>query len=76
MYLSSAYNNVYFGHSTHAESPKRAMALYAFQAETDNELTINEGDELLVLGAAEGDWLMVQCRGKQGLVPAAYVEYL
>ena len=52
------------------------MALYAFQAEADNELTITEGQELLVLEAAEGDWLMVQCRGKQGLVPAAYVEYL
>ena len=57
-------------------SGKRAIALYAFQAEADNEMMITEGQERLVLEAAEGDWLMVQCRGKLGLVPAAYVEYL
>lgn len=52
------------------------MAMYSFNAETENELSITEGQELLIVATAEGDWLIAKYKGQQGLVPAAYVEYL
>ncbi|KAJ2695172.1 bud emergence protein 1, partial [Coemansia spiralis] len=54
-----------------------ATALYAFDAANSNELSIAEGDDLLVVAQSTGDWLVARLRhgrATAGLVPAAYVQ--
>ncbi|KAJ2161906.1 bud emergence protein 1 [Coemansia sp. RSA 552] len=52
-------------------------ALYGFNAANNNELTVIEGDELLVVAQSTGDWLIARPTvggARAGLVPAAYIE--
>jgi len=52
-----------------------AVALYDFQAQGDDELTVTEGDALWVIEQDRDEWW--KCRnveGKEGVVPASYVE--
>ncbi|KAJ2766275.1 bud emergence protein 1, partial [Coemansia nantahalensis] len=54
-----------------------ATALYGFDAANGNELTIAEGDDLLVVAQSTGDWLVARAvhgAAAAGLVPAAYVQ--
>ncbi|KAF9361355.1 cytoskeletal protein binding protein [Mortierella sp. NVP85] len=54
-----------------------AIALYDFQAETEEELTIKENDELWVLDHAHCEgWWTVQLDDQVGFVPASYVEFV
>ncbi|KZT37659.1 hypothetical protein SISSUDRAFT_1048179 [Sistotremastrum suecicum HHB10207 ss-3] len=52
-----------------------ATALYDFVAGGDDELTVSEGDRLVVLDRTSDDWWT--CRnthGAEGVVPASYIE--
>lgn len=51
------------------------MALYDFQAQGEDELSVGEGDKLWVLEKDGDEWW--KCRnaaGEEGVVPASYVE--
>ena len=52
-----------------------ATALYDFQAQGDDELTVMEGDALWVI-EQEGDewWKCRNVKGDEGVVPASYIE--
>jgi hypothetical protein len=52
-----------------------AVALYDFQAQGDDELTVVEGDALWII-EREGDewWKCRNANGNEGVVPASYVE--
>ena len=52
-----------------------AIALYDFQAESEDELTIKENDELWVLDHIHGEgWWTVQLEDQVGFVPGSYVR--
>jgi actin cytoskeleton-regulatory complex protein SLA1 len=52
-----------------------AYALYDFQAQGDDELTVSEGDALWVI-EQDGDewWKCRDVKGDEGVVPASYIE--
>ena len=52
-----------------------AVALYDFQAQGEDELSVAEGDDLWVI-EQEGDewWKCRKANGTEGVVPASYVE--
>ncbi|KAI1789509.1 hypothetical protein LXA43DRAFT_576611 [Ganoderma leucocontextum] len=67
------------GHPVHAaaedEDGPTAVALYDFTADGDDELTVAEGEALIVLERDSEEWW--KCRnahGAEGVVPASYVE--
>ncbi|KAI9204970.1 uncharacterized protein BJ171DRAFT_80895 [Polychytrium aggregatum] len=58
--------------------PKIAVALYDYDAQTDEELSIRENDNLMVSDDSDSDWwkvrLVAKGRSGEGLVPATYVQ--
>ena len=51
------------------------MVLYDFTADGDDELTVTEGEDLIVLERDSDDWWKVRSsKGREGVVPASYVE--
>ncbi|KAF8913870.1 hypothetical protein CPB84DRAFT_1757784 [Gymnopilus junonius] len=61
-----------------AEHTSTVKALYDYEASAPGELSINEGDVLLVFDTEE-DWILVQNakeEGKSGYVPGNYVEVI
>lgn len=55
--------------------PNSAVALYDFTADGDDELTVLEGEDLIVLDRDSDDWWKVRnSNGQEGVVPASYVE--
>ena len=53
----------------------KALALYDFQAQGDDELTVMKGDALWVIEQDDDEWW--RCRntkGDEGVVPASYIE--
>ncbi|KAJ2483415.1 cytoskeletal protein binding protein [Coemansia sp. RSA 2131] len=60
-----------------APTQEMAVVLYDFASDDSEELTVNEGDRVLVLDNTDPEWWQVQLEpphGRAGLVPAAYVE--
>ncbi|KAL1631609.1 cytoskeletal protein binding protein [Diplodia seriata] len=56
---------------------KKGNILYEFMAQGDDEVTVAEGDEVIVLDDQKSEeWWMVRRlkNGKEGVVPASYVE--
>ncbi|MBW0478828.1 hypothetical protein O181_018543 [Austropuccinia psidii MF-1] len=56
---------------------KPATALYDFEAQGDDELTVEEGDRLYVLDdVSDDDWWKCakHSNGQEGVVPASYIE--
>lgn len=52
-----------------------AVALYDFTADGDDEITIHEGEPLLVVDKDSDEWWKVRNEhGEEGVVPAQYVE--
>lgn len=55
--------------------PNAAVVLYDFAADGDDELTVAEGEDLVVLERDSDDWWKVRNpKGEEGVVPASYVE--
>ena len=44
---------------------------FSFDAENDDELSLSEGDVVVVLGE-EGDWWDGELRGRRGIFPKSY----
>ncbi|PYH86395.1 putative actin polymerization protein Bzz1 [Aspergillus uvarum CBS 121591] len=62
-----------------ASSEPRGKMLYPYQAQGDDEATVQEGDDIVILEPDDGSgWLRVRtpATGNEGLVPASYVEVL
>jgi len=56
-------------------STTKATALYDFEAQGEDELTIVDGEDLTVVERENDDWWTVRnASGQQGVVPAQYVE--
>ncbi|KAJ2451815.1 cytoskeletal protein binding protein [Coemansia sp. RSA 2336] len=56
---------------------EHAKVLYDFTSDDSDELSVKEGDTVLVLDKSDSDWWQVRelpTNGRAGLVPAAYVE--
>ncbi|KAG6896932.1 hypothetical protein C0992_005197 [Termitomyces sp. T32_za158] len=65
-------------HSTHrsnTDDGEAGTALYDFVADGDDELSVSEGEHLVIL-ERDGDewWKCRNSRGKEGVVPASYIE--
>jgi len=62
------------------ESARHAKALYKYSAQEDDELTVDAGEALYVLGLSQPDWLVAVRAGKSpaeiGLLPENYVKML
>ena len=55
--------------------PNAAVVLYDFTADGDDELTVAEGEDLIILERDSDDWWKVRnSKGQEGVVPASYVE--
>ncbi|KPP80342.1 SH3 domain-containing protein 19-like [Scleropages formosus] len=52
-----------------------AVTLYDFTAETDQELTLRQGDRVLVTERVDADWCSGKLHGREGLFPSAFVEF-
>ncbi|KAJ2890654.1 bud emergence protein 1, partial [Coemansia aciculifera] len=55
----------------------RAVALYDFDAANSNELTLREGDDVVVVAQSTDDWVIakpISRGGPPGLVPASYIQ--
>ncbi|KAJ2821526.1 cytoskeletal protein binding protein, partial [Coemansia furcata] len=58
-------------------SQEHAVVLYEFSSNDPEELTVSEGDRVLILDKSDPEWWQVQLsppHGRAGLVPASYVE--
>jgi hypothetical protein len=60
-----------------APGPARVMArgLYAFNAQSPQELSFNPGDVLTIL-TQDGQWWTAELNGRKGLIPSNYVQLL
>eukprot|EP00462_Mataza_sp_D1_P020747 CAMPEP_0175139500 /NCGR_PEP_ID=MMETSP0087-20121206/10941_1 /TAXON_ID=136419 /ORGANISM="Unknown Unknown, Strain D1" /LENGTH=958 /DNA_ID=CAMNT_0016422525 /DNA_START=376 /DNA_END=3252 /DNA_ORIENTATION=- len=60
---------------TQTEENVSVVALHAFEARSENELGFKAGDRFHVVSAPDGeDWWVGKINGKQGHVPAAYLQ--
>ena len=54
---------------------KKGKMLYEFMAQGDDEVTVAEGDEVIILDEGEEWWQVRRLKnGKEGVVPASYIE--
>jgi hypothetical protein len=53
--------------------PKHAMVLWTFDAMSENEISVTEGEQVLVLGVSE-EWCLVELNGKRGAVPVSFLS--
>ncbi|KZV68150.1 hypothetical protein PENSPDRAFT_653484 [Peniophora sp. CONT] len=57
------------------EDGEPAIALYDFQAQGDDELSVDEGDKLWIVERDSEEWWKVRdTKGNEGVVPASYIE--
>ena len=56
--------------------PRQCVALYAYVAQDDEELSINKNQQLSIINSDGTWWMVANDRGKQGLVPCNYVREL
>ncbi|KAK8203918.1 actin cytoskeleton-regulatory complex protein sla1 [Phyllosticta capitalensis] len=69
--------NEIFAAARGASGKKKGKMLYEFMAQGDDEVTVAEGDDVIVLDDVKSDeWWMVRRlkNGKEGVVPSSYVE--
>ncbi|XP_034043681.1 SH3 domain-containing protein 19, partial [Thalassophryne amazonica] len=55
---------------------QRGRALYDFQSNNDEELSLQAGDIITNLESMDTEWFMGDLRGKRALVPKTYVQVL
>ncbi|KAK9347899.1 hypothetical protein V1522DRAFT_265528 [Lipomyces starkeyi] len=61
------------------DGQKYGKALYDFDAQGDDEVTIREGDDVFILDDQKSDeWWMIRhsLSGKEGVVPSSYIEVI
>ncbi|KAM3529474.1 hypothetical protein MY4038_005395 [Beauveria bassiana] len=64
------------GHSNGASAEKKGKMLYPFEGSGDDELTVQEGREVVLLEPDDGSgWVKVRAGYKEGIVPASYVDF-
>ncbi|OIW28934.1 FCH-domain-containing protein [Coniochaeta ligniaria NRRL 30616] len=74
-YISELPGSTPNGSGTTSATEQRAKMLYAFEAGGDGELSVPEGQEVIVLEPDNGSgWIKVRGGYKEGLVPTAYLE--
>lgn len=57
------------------EAVEHGVAMYDFEAQGDDELTVTENEHLIILEKENDDWWKVRNdAGQEGVVPASYVE--
>ncbi|QRV76374.1 actin cytoskeleton-regulatory complex protein SLA1 [Ceratobasidium sp. AG-Ba] len=58
------------------EDGERASALYDFTAQASDELSVKEGEALVVINRVESEewWKCRNAKGEEGVVPSSYVE--
>ncbi|CAI7606523.1 unnamed protein product [Penicillium glandicola] len=62
------------GMGSRSKEPQGKM-LYAYQATGSDEVSVEDGDDVVILQPDDGSgWLRVRSGANEGLVPAAYVE--
>ncbi|KAJ5766638.1 uncharacterized protein N7511_004254 [Penicillium nucicola] len=60
--------------SSKPKEPNGKM-LYAYQATGPDEVTVEDGDDVVIVQPDDGSgWMRVRAKGNEGLVPTAYVE--
>ncbi|TIB38809.1 hypothetical protein E3P86_01431 [Wallemia ichthyophaga] len=63
--------------STPDDPPAIAIALYDFAAESDDELSVKEGDRVLVLDRVSSlDWWTCKQHMNEGVIPASYLRII
>ncbi|XP_039247772.2 osteoclast-stimulating factor 1-like [Styela clava] len=53
---------------------KTFRALYPYEAQQKDELSIDEGDIIYVTDQSDSNWWKATCKGKSGLVPSNYMS--
>jgi hypothetical protein len=59
------------------QSQKKGQVLYDFMAQGDDEVTVSEGDEVIIIDDTKSEeWWQVRRlkNGKEGVVPSSYIE--
>uniref|UniRef100_A0A8C9REW0 SH3 domain-containing protein n=1 Tax=Scleropages formosus TaxID=113540 RepID=A0A8C9REW0_SCLFO len=51
-----------------------AVALYSFTAQTDEDLSFQQGEHILVTQHVDSDWCCGRLNGREGLFPKAFVQ--
>jgi len=59
---------------TSAVKKEKGQALYSYNAQRGDELTIHEGEQFWILNKQADGWWMVEFNGITGLVPGNYVS--
>nr|CAH0113582.1 unnamed protein product [Daphnia galeata] len=54
----------------------KARALYVYEAQDTDELSMNAGDVIEIISEDPSGWWQGRLRGKQGLLPGNYVQKL
>jgi hypothetical protein len=64
------------GNPSNNTSGQPAVAIYAFQSKADDECSLNENDEVQLLGEESNGWILVlnMTTGDTGLVPLNHLE--
>ncbi|KAI3353315.1 hypothetical protein L3Q82_019856 [Scortum barcoo] len=73
---STAGQQSFDNQQTVAAGGGRARALYSFQSDCDEELSLQVGDIITSLEAVDEEWFLGDLRGKRALVPKNYVQVL
>ena len=60
--------------ATYNEPVQRVVAIYDYEAQGKEELTLNDGDIITVLTKEDEVWWYGEIKGRRGMIPKAYVE--
>ncbi|KAJ1960102.1 cytoskeletal protein binding protein, partial [Dispira parvispora] len=55
-------------------SVSTAVALYDYQAQEDEEVSLQENEKVQVLSEDDPDWTIIRHKGQAGFVPTTYIE--
>lgn len=66
------------GSTRQEEESEFALVLYSFSAESDQDLSVTEGDTVLIIEHVNAEWVRARDEntGKSGLVPSAFLDII